>query len=95
LPVAEHFENCRTILLFVQTIFRRVAVRSDGHVKARAVTGRDEVLSPVMIDLAGGKLGDFFARALYLRFAVEIGDAHDRIRIGDIKIMANEGHAKW
>jgi hypothetical protein len=50
---------------------------------------RDDVLGPMMIDQAGRQIGDFVAGAHDSCFAVHIRKAHDRIGVGDVKVMAD------
>ena len=52
-------ENRSATLLFVQTVFGGVAVRTDAHIQFGAVGARDEALGPVMVDRAAGQVHDF------------------------------------
>jgi len=54
-------QNGGALLLFAETVLTGIAVRSDGHVEARSVAARDQILRPVMIERSRRQIGDLDA----------------------------------
>jgi len=64
------------------------------HIETRTIAASNDILGPVMIDHARWQIGDFYAGRGDLRIALLVGEAHDRIGVGYIKLAADERHAE-
>ena len=82
------------LVFFIYAVFGDVAVRSDGHVKARTVGVGDDVFRPVVIDRTGWKIGDFDHGCRDTRVARMIFELHESVGVGDIERVADESHSE-
>ena len=81
-------------LLDRHAVLGHIAVGAGGDVELVAIGAGDEVLGPVMIDLAGRQIDQPGAlRGNHVR-AGFIGKAHHGIGVGDIEIVAHQRHAE-
>ena len=60
----------------------------------QAVAAGDDVLRPVMVDGTCRQVGDLHAWRVDLGLPLRIGEAHDRVGIGDVEVVADERHAE-
>src|SRR4029077_15183248 len=75
-------------------VFGDVAVGADADVKERAAWACHQALGPVVVDGAAGKRRQYGAGRGDLRIARRVGIANDRIGIGDIEVVADQGHTE-
>ena len=71
-----------------------VAVRAAADIQTRSVCRRDQTLGPVMIDGATGQIRDLGRRPLNRGRALVVAHPHDRVAVGDVKLVADERHAE-
>ncbi len=71
-----------------------VAVRADRRVEPAAVAAGDDVLGPVVIDRAARQVDDLASRLADSRLARLVREAHDRVGVGDVEVVADERHAE-
>ena len=90
------FQHRGAIDLGVHAIFGDVAVGADAHVELRSVLAGDQALGPVMVELVAlaRQVGDLDRRA-GAGVAFAIRHAHQRVGVGDIQRIADQGHAEW
>ncbi|MNZ52890.1 hypothetical protein D3C78_707540 [compost metagenome] len=91
---AINFPDRRATCFLLQAIFRDVAVRADGHVQLAAVLAGDDVFGPVMVQCATGQVDHLHGGGGDRSGAVCIVEAQQPIRIRDVQIVADQGHAK-
>ena len=84
-------EDVGTEFLCVQAVFRDVRRRSDADEQRLAVGCRDQRARPVIA--AAVQLDDQFGLSGNLRRAVGVGDADQRIGVGNVKLAAHQRHA--
>ena len=82
-----------TAFLYFHAIFADVAVGADGDVQVLAVGAGDDVLGPVVIE-ARRQFGDYAGRRRDLGLPAAIGKAQQAIGIGDVEVIADQGHAE-
>src|SRR5690606_32226813 len=72
--------------------FSDVAVGADAHIQKTSVRAGGQCLGPVMVD-GGGQVGNFVRRTAGLGLAVLIIESHQRILVGDVKIVVDQREA--
>ena len=71
-----------------------IAVRADGGVEQLAVGTGDDIFGPVVVDRPGRQIDELASSARDRRIAVLIIEAHDGVGVGNVKTVANQGHAE-
>ncbi len=71
-----------------------VAVGADGHVEVPPIRGGDDVLGPMVVDGAAGEIDHLHAGYGDLGLPAAVGKAQQRVGVGDVKVVADEGHAE-
>ena len=89
-----HFPDRSTFCFSRHAALSDVAVGAHGDIELLAVGAGDEVLGPVVVDGAGGQLGDQRARRVDAGLARAIRKAQHGVGVGDKQVIPNERHAK-
>ncbi len=94
-PVATiNLEDGGAAFLDLHAVLGDVAVGADGRIELLAVGAGDDVLGPVMVELAGRQVRDLDARRRDLGRALRVREAYDCIGVGDVEIAADQRHAE-
>src|SRR5690606_30232505 len=88
------FQDGGAVFLRVHAVFTDVAVGAAGDIQARAVTAGDHVLGPVVVYWAGRQIDHFFPGLVDPRGAFFIGEAQQRVGVGDVQPVVDQRHAK-
>ena len=75
-------------------VFSNVAVRADGGIELLAVRAGNQVLGPVVVDVAGGQFGQPGGGGGDGGVAFGVGKAQHRIGVGHVQVIAHQRHAK-
>ena len=76
------------------SVFRHVAVRPDRRIKFGTVGTGDHVLRPVVIDATAGEIDDLDRCGDDAGRTWRVGEAYDRIRVGDVECISDQGHSE-
>ncbi|CAN6484249.1 unnamed protein product [Victoria cruziana] len=88
-------QDGRAPLLGLQAVLGDIAVGADADVQLAAIGTGDQALGPVMVARAGRQLGHLGRRAFEPRQLGVVGPAQQRIGVGDVEVLADQGHAQW
>jgi len=80
--------------LVFHTVFADIAIRADRNIQTQTILAGEHIFGPVMVDRPCGQIKHFYTGLIDLCFAGVIGKAHKTIGIGNIKVAADERHAK-
>src|SRR5690606_16251402 len=69
-----------------------VAVGADAHVQVAAVLAGGQRLGPVVVDRRG-QVGDLHRRAAGAGLSVRVVELHQRVLVGDVQRVADQGQA--
>jgi len=89
-----NFPDGGAVDLVFHTVFAGIAIGADRDIQTRTIAAGDYIFGPVMVDRTCGQIKHFYTGLIDLSFAGVIGKAHKFIGIGNIKIVADERHAK-
>ncbi|MNQ83357.1 hypothetical protein D3C85_984350 [compost metagenome] len=91
---AIHFPDRRASFFLIHAVFADVAVRADRDVQLAAVLAGDDVFGPVVIQRSARQVDDFDRLRLDGRVTGFIVEAQQSVGIGDVQVIADEGHAE-